>query len=60
MITNLTVHCEIIATPPLLNRQADGGGPTGGSDLQSWEMAAPDHATLGIHLGEDVDAMLQV
>ena len=41
-------------------RQEDGGGPTGGSDLQTWEMPPPNHCTLGVHLGQDVEEMLAV
>ena len=31
-----------------------------GCDLQVWEMANPNHATLGLHLGLDADEMLGV
>eukprot|EP00658_Telonema_sp_P-2_P012197 TRINITY_DN14648_c0_g1_i1.p1 TRINITY_DN14648_c0_g1~~TRINITY_DN14648_c0_g1_i1.p1 ORF type:complete len:256 (+),score=58.98 TRINITY_DN14648_c0_g1_i1:105-770(+) len=41
-------------------REQDGGGVTGQCDYQVWEMAPPNHATLGIHLGLDVDQMLAV
>jgi non-lysosomal glucosylceramidase len=30
------------------------------ADLQIWEMAPPNHATLGLHLGQHVDEMLAV
>ena len=43
----------------LTGREADGD-ITGGCDLQVWEMAPPNHASLGIHLGLPVDEMLAV
>jgi non-lysosomal glucosylceramidase len=44
----------------LTGREEDGGGTTGGCDLQVWEMSHPNHATLGVHMGLDVKEMLAV
>ncbi len=37
-----------------------GRYPQQSADLQIWEMAPPNHATLGLHLGQPVDEMLAV
>ena len=63
------VHYDIGSTTPkpgcpngmiVLTGRAEDGDKTGGCDLQVWEMAPPNHASLGIHLGLDVQEMLAV
>ena len=44
----------------VLTGRAEDGDTTGGCDLQVWEMAPPNHASLGIHLGQPVASMLAV
>jgi hypothetical protein len=44
----------------VLTGRAEDGDRTGGCDLQVWEMAPPNHASLGIHLGQPVADMLAV
>lgn len=50
------------ADSPLVHGQPAGVDPkrNAGSDLQVWEMGPPNHATLGIHLDQPVDQMLEV